>query len=276
MCRMASLSCRTPNSWGIPLTKRVKWIVDGTSLPDGTPLSNCDPGRRRPASNFLPGIVAGNSGQSIEVSQNGSQPGILRSSTRHTSSTILVAPPAARSARTRATTRSSTTAPTTLSGVRSTGCCGAASRARPGSAAQHVGRYIQTIRQNIGTDSSGKPLPQPQLWAACLEYRDTTGRPSSWASASLTVEMDWIGNGPDDGNARQIQSLVIAQHNTAGTPVEVSTVVGVYLAGGSTGHVYRVFGINVPFSTAVLDTTICPAIARRSRHSHGSRACDRL
>jgi hypothetical protein len=131
--------------------------------------------------------------------------------------------------------------------------CGTQSQA--GKLAQHVGRYIQTIRQNIGTDASGKPLPQPELWAACLEYRDATGRPSSSASAALTVEMDWIGNGPDDRNSRQIQSLAIAQHNTTGTPVEVSTVVGVYLAGGSTGHVYRVFAINVPFSTAVLDTT---------------------
>ena len=131
--------------------------------------------------------------------------------------------------------------------------CGVQSQAS--NLAQHVARYVQTIRQNIGTDSAGRPLPQPELWAACLEYRDTTGQPSSWASASLTVEMDWIGNGPDDGNARQIQSLVIGQHNTAGTPVEVSTVVGIYLAGGSTGHVYRVFGVNVPFSTAVLDTT---------------------
>ena len=52
--------------------------------------------------------------------------------------------------------------------------------------------------------------------------------------------MDWIGNGAqDDGDAaRQIQSLVIGEHNTAGAPVEVSTVVGIYLAGGSTGHVY--------------------------------------
>ena len=117
--------------------------------------------------------------------------------------------------------RSSITAPTTMSGVDSTGCCGAAYRAKLDSPAQHVGRYVQTIRQSIGTDASGKALPQPQLWAACLEYRDTTGRPSSWASNSLTVEMDWFGNGPDDGNLRQIQSLVIGQHNTTGTPVEV-------------------------------------------------------
>ena len=67
-----------------------------------------------------------------------------------------------------------------------------------------------------------RPLPQPNLWAACLEYRDTTGLPSSMAASSITVEMDWFGNGPDDGDQRQIQSLVIAQHNTSGPPVEVS------------------------------------------------------
>ena len=65
---------QTPSSWGIPVTKRVKWIVDGTSLPDGTPLSNAIPGGASPANNYLPGLVVGNSGISFEVSQNGSQP----------------------------------------------------------------------------------------------------------------------------------------------------------------------------------------------------------
>ena len=63
-----------PPSWGIPLTKRVKWIVDGTLLPDGTPLADAIPGGGSPASNYLPGIVVGNSSASVEVSQNGSQP----------------------------------------------------------------------------------------------------------------------------------------------------------------------------------------------------------
>jgi hypothetical protein len=246
---------QNPNTWGIPLTKRVKWIVDGTSLHDGTPLSNAIPGGGGPANNFLPGIVAGNSTQSIEVSQTGSQPGdfaVLHSSyiVNHTGGPTGGA--------VSANSRNETiiyNSPNNYvwGGLDRLLWCGIQSQA--GSPAQHVGRYVQTIRQSIGTDASGKALPQPQLWAACLEYRDTTGRPSSWASNSLTVEMDWIGNGPDDGNLRQIQSLVIAQHNTAGTPVEVSTVVGVYLAGGSSGHAYRVFGINVPFSIAVLDTT---------------------
>ena len=122
--------------------------------------------------------------------------------------------------------------------------------------AEHVGRYVQTIRNNFSLDSSGNPLPQPHLWAACLEYRDTTGQPSSKVGAAgLTVEMDWFGNGPDDGNRRQIQSLVVGQHNTSGAPVEIAEIIGVYLAGGNTGHAYKVFNINIPFSTSVLDTT---------------------
>jgi hypothetical protein len=246
---------QNPNAWGIPLTKRVKWIVDGTSLPDGTPLANAIPGGGGPANNFLPGVVVGNSTQSVEVSQTGSQPtdfALLHSSyiVNHAGGPTGGA--------VSANTRNETiiyNSPNNYiwCGLDRLLWCGTQSQA--GSPAQHVGRYMQTIRQSIGTDASGKPLPQPQLWAACLEYRDTTGRQSSWASNSLTVEMDWIGNGPDDGNLRQIQSLVVAQHNTSGTPVEVSTVIGVYLSAGSTGHVYRVFNINVPFSTSVLDTT---------------------
>ena len=96
--------------------------------------------------------------------------------------------------------------------------------ARP---AEHVGRYIQTVRQEVGTSSSGGPLPQPSLWAACLEYHDFTNKPSSWTGASLVVEMDFMANGPDDGNSRAIQALVIGQGNPAGEPCEVGTVIGV-------------------------------------------------
>jgi len=67
--------------------------------------------------------------------------------------------------------------------------------------------------------------------------------------------MDWYGNGADDAKSRQIQSLVVGQHDTTGAPVEVSTVIGVYLAAGSAGRVYKVFSVGIPFSTAILDTT---------------------
>ena len=53
----------------------------------------------------------------------------------------------------------------------------------------------------------------------------------------------------------RFQSLVVGQHNTSGAPVEISEIIGVYLAGGNTGFAYKVFNINIPFSTSVLDTT---------------------
>ncbi len=247
---------RSPGSWGIPLTKRVKWIVDGTSLPDGTSLADAVPSGTGPASYSLPGIVVGNSGQSAEISQNGSQPSdfaVLHSSyiVNHTGGPTGGA--------VIANTRNDTiiyNSPNNFvwGGVDRLLWCGSQTPIAS-STAEHVSRYIQTIRQNIGTDASGNPLPQPNLWAACLEYRDTTGQPSSWAAASLTIEMDWYGNGPDDASRRQIQSLVIGQNNTSGAPVEVSTIVGVYMAAGSTGHAYKIFNVNIPFSISVLDTT---------------------
>ena len=44
---------QTPPNWGIPLTKRVKWIVDGTSLSDGTPLANSFLGGGSPPGTYL-------------------------------------------------------------------------------------------------------------------------------------------------------------------------------------------------------------------------------
>ena len=107
----------------------------------------------------------------------------------------------------------------------------------------------------MATASNGKAYAQPELWAACLEYRDVTGQPSSVTEASLTVEMDWVGNGVDDANARQIQSLVVGQHDPNGAPVDVSSIIGVYLAAGSQGQAQKVFNVGIPFSSAVLDTT---------------------
>src|SRR3954464_20268 len=54
--------------------------------------------------------------------------------------------------------------------------------------------------------------------------KDPNGLPSNSPGAAITVEMDWFGNGADDGNSRQIQSLVVGQTNTSGLPVEVSNV----------------------------------------------------
>jgi hypothetical protein len=72
--------------------------------------------------------------------------------------------------------------------------------------------------------------------------------------------MDWYGNGLDNGNNRTIQSLVVGQHNTSGSPVETATIIGVYLAGGSSGSTKNVFGIGIPFSNAILDSTLATQI----------------
>ena len=246
---------QNPSSWGIPLTKRVKWIVDGTILVDGTPLASAIPSGTNPVSITLPGVVVGNTVVGAEVSLAGSQPtdfAVLHSSyiVNHTggSSGSVIA-----NARTDTLIYNS---PNNyvwggLDRLVWTGIQTPTASAP----AQHVGRYVQTIRQTIGTNASGAPLPQPQLWAACLEMRDTTGQPSSMSNATLTVEMDFIGNGLDDGNNRQIQSLVVQQHDKSGTPVEVGTIIGVYLAAGSAGRAKNVFGVGIPFSHSVLDTT---------------------
>jgi hypothetical protein len=126
--------------------------------------------------------------------------------------------------------------------------------------AQHVSRYIQTLRQSATAGSNGQFLPQPQLWGSCIEYTDITGQPSSVTNASLTIEMDWFGNGLDDANCRTIQSLVIGQYNKSGPAVEVNTIIGAYLSGGSSGSAKTVFAVGVPFSNAVLDTTYAQQI----------------
>jgi hypothetical protein len=247
---------QNPTTWGIPTTKWVKWIVDGTTLPDGTSLADAIPGGAGPAEMVLPGVVVGNSGISAEVSQGASQAtdfAVSRSAyiVNHTGGPTT----GSVSANSRTDTIIYNSPNNYIwGGVDSLLWCGI----QTGSAsapAQHVGRYVQTMRQSVGTNSAGTPLPQPQLWAIRLQYRDTTAQLSSITNSGITAEMDWVGNGPDDGNNRQIQSLVVGQNNLSGAPVQISTVVGVSLATGSAGYVYKVFGVSIPFSTSVLDTT---------------------
>jgi hypothetical protein len=249
-------SIQNPTTWGVPLTKWVKWIVDGTTLPDGTSLADAIPGGAGPAEMMLPGVVVGNSEVSAEVSQGASQAtdfAVSRSAyiVNHTGGPTTGAVSA--NARTDTIIYNS---PNNYiwGGIDRLLWCGI----QTGSAsapAQHVGRYIQTIRQSVGSSSAGSALPQPQLWAACFEYRDTTAQFSSVTNSGITAEMDWFGNGPDDGNNRQIQSLVVGQNNLSGAPVQISTVVGVYLAARSSGYAYKVFAASIPFSVSVLDTT---------------------
>lgn len=252
---------QTPGTWGIPLIKQVKWIVDGTVLTDGTPLGSSIPGGAGPARLALPGIVFGNTLTGLTKSQGSSnatdfaveQSSYIVNHTGGTSGSVA----------------STSRIDTIIYASPNNYIWGGLDRLiwagvqTPTAAApaQHVGRYIQTIRQSATTGSSGQLLPQPQLWAACLEYRDATGLPSSGVgAASLTVEMDWFGNGLDDANCRTIQSLVIGQANKSGAAVEVGSIIGVYLSAGSSGSAKTVFLIATPFSNAILDTTNATSI----------------
>lgn len=247
---------QTPGSWGIALTKAVKWIVDGTVLTDGTPLGTSIPSGSGPSRLTLPGVVVGNSPSGLTASQAGSSVGDFAVS----QSSYIVNHTGGTSGAVAANSRTDTI----IYGSPNNYIWGGLDRliwagtqtpvaATP---AQHVGRYVQTIRQAATTGSNGQVLPQPDIWTGCLEYRDATGNASSvTGAASLTVEMDWFGNGLDDANKRTIQSLVIGQANTSGAPVELASIIGVYLDSASKGSAKTVFAIGVPFSNAVLDTT---------------------
>lgn len=249
-----SVVLQSPDTWGIALTKRVKWIVDGTTTTGGTALGSCIPTGTNPGAFSLPGVVVGHSSNSVTVSKGRSQ------------STDLAA------FQTACVVNHDGGPSTVMTNARTDTIIYAspgnfvwngldrliwAGRGTPSATqpTQHVARYAQTIRAGVYTAPDGTIPPQPELWAACLEMRDVSGKPSSQTGASLSVEMDWFGNGPDDAKNRQIQSLVVGQHDLAGAPVDVSTVIGVYLSAGSKGQAQRVFHVGIPFSTAVLDTT---------------------
>jgi len=244
----------TPN-WGIPTTKRVKWIIDGTVLANGSPLGDSIPTGLISSGIMLPATVTGFGTTGVIFSQGNSQStdfAVLHASyvvnhlggstqsiisNSRTDTIINQSPLNNVWAGFDRLVWSGTQTP---------------SAATP---SKHVGRYTQTIRQSVGTNTAGSPLPQPLMWSSYVEYRDTTGSPSSWTNASVAAEIDWIGNGVDDANQRQILSLVLGQNNTSGTTAELSAAVGVSLAGGSSGKVYRVFNVNVPYSISVLDTS---------------------
>ena len=174
---------QTPPNWGIPADQagevdRRRHITAGRHAAGECNSRRWQPGKQLPA-----GIVVGNSGVSVEVSQNGSQPTDFAVS--H-SSYIVNHTGGPTGGAVIANTRNDTiiyNSPTNFvwGGIDRLLWCGSQTPSGA-AAAEHVGRYVQTIRQNLSLDSSGKPLPQPNLWAACLEYRDTTGQPSSMAA----------------------------------------------------------------------------------------------
>ncbi len=242
-------------SWGIPTTKLVKWIVDGTTLSNGSPLGDAIPTGQSSSGVILPAAVTGTGTSGSIFSQGNSQPtdfAVLHASyiVNHTGGAVQSVISNSRTD----TIISQSPHNNVWSGYDRLVWSGSQTPSAT-SPSKHVGRYVQAIRQTVGTNSAGAPLPQPLMWSAYVQYLDTTGNPSSWTNASITTQMDWIGNGVDDANQRQILSLVLGQNNTAGPTAELSTAVGVTIASGSTGKVYRVFNVNVPYSISVLDTT---------------------
>ena len=243
-----------PN-WGIPTTKRVKWIVDGTTLGNGSPLGNSIPTGVTSSGVILPATVTGFGTTGAIVSQGNSQPtdfAVLHASyvVNHVGGSTQSVISNSRTD----TIISQSPYNHVWSGFDHLVWNGTQTPSAS-SPSRHVGRYIQAVRQSVGTNSSGNPLPQPLMWSAYVQYCDTTGYPSSWTNASISAEMDWIGNGVDDANQRQILSLVLGQYNASGLPAELSSAVGISLATGSTGKVYRVFNVSVPYSISVLDTS---------------------
>ena len=170
---------QSAGSWGIPLTKRVKWIVDGTVLPNGVPLGDCIPDGGGPAAISLPGLASGHSGRGAVVSQAGSEATDL--SAFHVSYLVNHNGGSSGVISNFRTDTIIYNSPRNFvwSGLDRLVWAGVQSPvgAPP---AQHVARYVQSIRQTAATDASGEPLkPQPEVWAACLEYRDHTNKPSS-------------------------------------------------------------------------------------------------
>lgn len=243
-----------PN-WGVPTTKPVKWIIDGTTLANGSALGDSIPTGQSSSGVILPATVTGLGTSGAIFSQGNSQPtdfAVLHASyvVSHTGGSVQTVIANSRTD----TIINQSPMNNVWAGYDRLVWSGSQTPSST-NPSKHVGRYVQAIRQTVGTDSAGAPLPQPLMWSSYIQYVDTTGNPSSWTNASVTTEMDWIGNGVDDANQRQILSLVLGQNNTAGAAAELSTAVGVSIASGSTGRVYRVFNINVPYSISVLDTT---------------------
>ena len=247
--------------WGLDTTKRVKWIVDGTMLSDGTPLADAIPTGGTATGISLPATVSGYGKSGIVVSQSTSQNSDF--AVLHSSYVVNHTGVGAQSVLTNSRTDTVITSNPhnhIWSGFDRLVWSGSQTPLS-NSPAKHVGRYVQVTRQSAGTDATGNPLPQPMMWGMFAEYRDATARPSSFTNVSIGSEIDWIGNGSDDTNQRQIQSLVLAQNDVAGASVEVSTALGVSIANGSSGKIYRVFNVATPFSVSVLDTSAATQLA---------------
>ena len=75
---------QTAPNWGISTTKRVKWIIDGTTLANGSPLGDAIPTGSTTSSSTLPATVTGFGTTGAIFSQGSLSPRISRYYMRHT------------------------------------------------------------------------------------------------------------------------------------------------------------------------------------------------
>lgn len=98
-----------------------------------------------------------------------------------------------------------------------------------------VGLYNQQVRNVVNPGGQGRGVG---LWSEVDEVRSTTGLPSSQDGLILPVEIDIFANGLDDLTpqiGRTHLSIVLGQHDTAGTPVVASCGISFYVFAGSQG-----------------------------------------
>ena len=212
-----------PPNWGVPdqagEVDRRRHITAGWHA-----AGECNSRRRQPGKQLPAGIVVGNSGISVEVSQNGSQPDrfrgcpfvLHRQPHRRTNRRCGHRKHAQRHDHIQQSQQFRLGRRRQIAMVRLTNperCpCRRACRALRADDPAECSAWIRLVRR------CRSPISGPRA-------SNTATSPAShraWPASSITVEMDWFGNGPDDGNLRQIQSLVVGQHNTSGAPVEIS------------------------------------------------------
>jgi len=148
-----------PGTWGVALTKRVKWIVDGTILRDGTPLGSAVPNGGGPASVALPGFVVGNTATGLTTSQGSSQTTDI--AVQQSSYIVTHNGGAGVIANTRTDTIIYNSPGSYIWGGIDRLIWAGTQTPSATSPAQHVGRYIQTLRSNVANGPNGLPLPQP-------------------------------------------------------------------------------------------------------------------
>ena len=141
---------------------------DGTMLANGTPLAASIPNGGSPAAISLPGLVTGNTGSGLTSSQAGSAVNdfaVHQSSyiVNHTGGTTGVV-----SANNRNDTIIYNSPGNYIWGGLDRLIWNGTQTPVGAPPAQHVARYIQTLRQAATAAGGNASLPQPQLWAACL------------------------------------------------------------------------------------------------------------